>query len=155
MTATLDRRAPAVKVDPAFIAAVVFLRRTCSVNDMATILGCDRKRVLTVLTRLASLGSPAQRDPDAPRFRPPTLAQQAEVTTLHNNGLGLDFYAICRVLRDVHPLGVFVFLRNDVTPREWWMRPCAACREPFASPRSAVRFCSTECAPGARETVNA
>jgi hypothetical protein len=155
VTATADRRAAATKVDPAFIAAVVFLRRTCSVNDMATILGCDRKRVLTVLARLATLGSPAQRDGDAPRFRPLTLAQQADVTALHNNGRGLDFYALCRVLRDVHPLGIFVFLRNEVHPRGWWMRPCAACGEPFASPRSALRHCSAACAPDEREMVYA
>jgi hypothetical protein len=155
MNELAERRTPATKVDPAFIAAVVFLRRTCSVNDMATILGCDRKRVLTILARLTSLGGPAMRDPDAPRFRPLTQAQQADITTLHNNGRGLDFYAICRVLRDVHPLGLYVFLRNEVNPRGWWMRPCAACGEPFATPRSAVRLCSSECAPQERELVYA
>jgi hypothetical protein len=155
MNAVVERRAATAKVDPAFIAAVVFLRRTCSVNDVAAILDCDRKRVLTVLARLGTLGGPVERDPQAPRYRPLTTAQQADVTTLHNGGRGLDFYAICRVLRDVHPLGIFVFLRNEVNPRAWWMRPCAACGEPFASPRSAVRFCSTACAPQDREPVYA
>jgi hypothetical protein len=155
MNAVAERRAATPKVDPAFIAAVVFLRRTCSINDMATILDCDRKRVLTVLARLGPLGGPVGRDPHAPRYRPLTAAQQADVTTLHNNGRGLDFYAICRVLRDVHPLAIFVFLRNEVNPRAWWMRPCAACGEPFASPRSAVRLCSTACAPQDRELVYA
>jgi hypothetical protein len=145
----------AAKVDPAFIAAVVFLRRACSVNDMAEILGCDRKRVMTVLARLASAGGPASRAPQAPRFRPLTQAQQAEVTALSNNGRGLDFYAICRVLRDVHPLAIFIFLRNEVNPREWWMRSCAGCGEPFATPRSAVRFCTTNCAREERERVPA
>lgn len=148
-------RAVSLKVDPAFIAGVIFLRRSCSVNDIATILGCDRKRVLTVLARLTRLGVPMWRDPDAPRFRPLTQAQQADVTTLYNNGRGLDFYALCRVLRDVHPLSIFVFLRNEVGPRGWWMRPCAGCGEPFPSPRSAVRFCSPRCAPRAEEVVYA
>mgnify|MGYP000159185886 CR=1 FL=1 len=143
------------KVDPAFIAAVIFLRRSCSVNDMATILGCDRKRVLTVLARLTRLGVPMWRDPDAPRYRPLTQAQQADVTALYNNGRGLDFYGLCRVLRDLHPLSIFVFLRNEVGPRGWWMRPCAACGEPFPSPRSAVRFCSSRCAPRAEAVVYA
>lgn len=155
MSAVAERRATAPKVDPAFIAAVVFLRRTCSVNDMATILGCDRKRVLTVLARLAALGGPVTREAGAPRFRPLTQAQKAEITALANNGRGLDFYAICRVLRDVHPLSIFVFLRNEVNPRGWWMRPCANCSEPFATPRSAVRFCSTRCAPQEPDLVHA
>jgi hypothetical protein len=155
MTAVADRRGAAPKVDPAFIAAVVFLRRSCSANDMAAILGCDRKRVLTVLARLTELGGPVSREADAPRYRPLTQAQQAEVTALANNGRGLDFYAICRVLRDVHPLSIFVFLRNDVNPRGWWMRPCAQCGEPFATPRSAVRSCSTRCAPQDRAEVPA
>lgn len=144
-----ERRTVALKVDPAFIAAVIFLRRSCSVNDMATILGCNRKRVLTVLARLAKLGVPVWQDPAAPRYRPLTQAQQADVTTLFNNGRGLDFYALCRVLRDAHPLSLFTFLRNEVGPRGWWMRPCAGCGEPFASPRSSVRFCSARCAPQA------
>jgi hypothetical protein len=156
MTASApQRRSVAMKVDPAFIAAVIFLRRSCSVNDMATILGCDRKRVLTVLARLTRLGVPVWRDPDAPRYRPLTQAQQADVTTLYNNGHGLDFYALCRVMRDVHPLSIFVFLRNEVGPRGWWMRACAGCGEPFASPRSAVRFCSNRCAPQQQELVYA
>jgi hypothetical protein len=150
-----QRRSVALKVDPAFIAAVIFLRRSCSVNDMATILDCDRKRVLTVLARLTRLGVPVWQDPDAPRYRPLTQAQQSDVTTLYNNGRGLDFYALCRVLRDVHPLSIFVFLRNEVGPRGWWMRPCAACGEPFATPRSSVRFCSTRCAPQPEELVHA
>ncbi|MBI3635335.1 MAG: hypothetical protein HY216_03815 [Candidatus Rokubacteria bacterium] len=153
--AAVERRSVSLKVDPAFIAAVIFLRRTCSLNDMASILGCDRKRVLTVLARLTKLGVPVWKDPQAPRYRPLTQAQQIDVTTLHNNGRGLDFYAICRVLRDVHPLSVFVFLRNDVNPRSWWMRPCAGCGEPFATPRSAVRFCGTRCAPQQQELVYA
>jgi len=155
IAAAAPARAASPKVDPAFIAAVVFLRRTCSVNDAATILGCDRKRVLTVLARLAKLGVPVWQDPAAPRYRPLTQAQQADVTTLHNNGRGLDFYALCRVLHDVHPLAIFVFLRNEVNPRGWWMRACAGCDEVFASPRSAVRFCSSSCAPEARELVHA
>jgi hypothetical protein len=152
MSGTVQRTV-ALKVDPAFIAAVIFLRRSCSVNDMATILGCDRKRVLTVLARLTKLGVPVWQDPEAPRYRPLTQAQQADVTTLYNNGRGLDFYALCRVMRDAHPLSVFVFLRNEVNARTWWMRPCAGCGEPFATPRSAVRFCSSDCAPQAQELV--
>jgi hypothetical protein len=156
MTGALpQRRSVAFKVDPAFNAAVLFLRRACSVNDMATILGCDRKRVLTVLTRLTKLGVPVGRDADAPRYRPLTQAQQADVTTLYNNGHGLDFYALCRVMRDVHPLSIFVFVRNDVGPRGWWMRPCAGCGEPFATPRSSVRFCGSRCAPQQQELVYA
>lgn len=148
-----ERRPGSLKVDPAFIAAVVFLRRSCSVNEMATILDCDRKRVLTVLARLTGLGVPLWKDPDAPRYRPLTQAQQSDVTTLFNNGRGLDFYALCRVMRDVHPLSLFVFLRNEVGPRGWWMRPCASCAEPFASPRSALRFCGSRCAPSAQEVA--
>lgn len=148
-----ERRTACPKVDPAFIAGVVFLRRSCSVNDMATILGCDRKRVLTVLARLTKLGVPVRQDPAAPRYRPLTPAQHADVTALYNNGRGLDFYALCRVLREVHPLALFTFLRNEVHARGWWMRPCAGCGEPFASSRSAVRFCSAHCAPQAEEAV--
>ncbi|OLC63238.1 MAG: hypothetical protein DMD90_06355 [Candidatus Rokuibacteriota bacterium] len=152
MTVTpAERRSVSLKVDPAFIAAVVFLRRSCSVNDMATILDCDRKRVLTVLARLTSLGVPVWKDPDAPRYRPLTQAQQSDVTSLFNNGRGLDFYALCRVMRDVHPLSLFVFLRNEISPRGWWMRACACCDEPFASPRSSLRFCGPRCAPQAQE----
>ena len=152
MTVTsAERRSVSLKVDPAFIAAVVFLRRSCSVNDMATILDCDRKRVLTVLARLTSLGVPVWKDPDAPRYRPLTQAQQSDVTALFNNGHGLDFYALCRVMHDVHPLSLFVFLRNEISPRGWWMRACASCAEPFASPRSSVRFCGPRCAPQAQE----
>ncbi len=140
-----ERRSAAHKVDPAFIAAVIFLRRTCSVNDMAAILGCDRKRVLRVLARLTRLGLPVAKAVDGPRYRPPTQGQRRDVTTLFNNGRGLDFYALCRVLRDVHPLAIFVFLRNEVAPRRWWMRPCAGCGEPFAAPRPSVRFCESGC----------
>jgi hypothetical protein len=150
-----ERRSVSLKVDPAFIAAVIFLRRSCSINDMAMMLGCDRKRVLTVLARLTKLGVPVWQDPDAPRYRPLTQAQEVDVTTLYNNGRGLDFYALCRVMRDVHPLAIFTFLRNEVNTRAWWMRPCAGCGEPFASPRSAVRFCSSRCAPQAQELVYA
>jgi len=149
--ATAERRSVSLKVDPAFIAAVVFLRRSCSVNDMATILDCDRKRVLTVLARLTKLGVPVWKDPDAPRYRPLTQAQQSDATTLFNNGEGLDFYALCRVMRDVHPLSLFVFLRNEISARGWWMRRCAACDEPFASPRSSHRFCGTRCTPQTQE----
>ena len=155
MIATAERRTVALKVDPAFIAAVIFLRRSCSINDMAMILGCDRKRVLTVLARLTKLGVPVWQDPEAPRYRALTQAQQVDVTTLYNNGRGLDFYALCRVMRDVHPLSIFTFLRNEVNQRNWWMRPCAACGEPFATPKSAVRFCSSRCAPQAQELVYA
>ncbi|MBI1847306.1 MAG: hypothetical protein HY294_09810 [Candidatus Rokubacteria bacterium] len=140
-----ERRSVVLKVDPAFIAAVIFLRRACSVNDMAAILGCDRKRVLTVLARLARLGVPAAKSADGPRYRPLGRAQQLDVVTLFNNGRGLDFYALCRVVRDAHPLAIFVFLRNDVGPRGWWMRPCAGCGEPFATPRPSVRFCESGC----------
>jgi hypothetical protein len=145
MVSAPPRRSVTLKVDPAFIAGVIFLRRSCSVNDMAMILGCDRKRVLTALARLTKLGVPVYRDANAPRYRPLTTAQQVDITTLHNNGRGLDFYALCRVLRDLHPLAIFVFLRNEVGPRGWWVRPCAECGTPFATPRSAVRFCSAEC----------
>ncbi len=156
MTAPASRRrAVALKVDPAFIAAVIFLRRSCSVNDMATILDCDRKRVLTALGRLAGLGVPVFRDPKAPRYRRLTGAQQQDATTLYNNGRGLDFYALCRVMRDAHPLSLFVFLRNEVGPRAWWVRPCAGCASPFATPQSSVRFCSTGCGIGRRELVSA
>lgn len=153
MNITAQRRTVALKVDPAFIAAVIFLRRSCSLNDMATILGCDRKRVLTVLARLAKLGVPVWQDPEAPRYRPLTQAQQADITALYNNARGLDFYALCRVLRDVHPLSIFVFLRNEVNARHWWMRPCAGCQELFATPRSSVRFCSSSCAPQAHAAL--
>jgi hypothetical protein len=151
MPAAPERRSVALKVDPAFIAGVVFLRPSCSVNDIAMILGCDRKRVLTALARLTRLGASAYRDPNAPRYRPLTAAQQADVTALHNNGHGLDFYALCRVMRDVHPLTIFIFLRNEVGPRGWWVRPCADCGTPFATPRSAVRLCSPDCGVERRE----
>ena len=144
-TATAERRSVTLKVDPGFIAAVIFLRRSCSVNDMATILDCDRKRALTALGRLAKLGVPVFRDPKAPRYRPLSQAQQADITTLYNNGRGLDFYALCRVMREAHPLSIFVFLRNEVGPRGWWVRPCAGCAAPFATPRPSVRFCSSGC----------
>ena len=91
------------------------------------------------------------RDAAAPRFRPLTQAQQADVTTLHNNGRGLDFYALCRVVRDAHPLSIFVFLRNEVTARGWWMRACAGCATPFATPRPSVRFCAPGCGVNTRE----
>lgn len=139
----LEGRVAPEKVDPAFIAGAIFLRRACSVNDVATILGCGRKRVLTVLGRLAKLGVPVRRDANAPRFRPLTLAQREDVTALYNNGDGLDFYGLCRVMRNVHPLAILVFVRNGVNPRAWWVRRCAACRRPFATPQSAVRFCSS------------
>lgn len=151
ITGSAERRAATPKVDPAFIAAVIFLRRSCSVNDMATILDCDRKRVLTALSRLSSLGVPVYREPAAPRFRPLTQAQQSDVTTLHNNGRGLDFYALCRVVRDAHPLAIFVFLRNEVTSRGWWMRACAGCAVPFATPRPSVRFCAPGCGINSRD----
>lgn len=151
ITGSSDRRSVTLKVDPAFIAAVIFLRRSCSVNDMATILDCDRKRVLTALGRLAKLGVPVYRDAAAPRFRALTQAQQIDVTTLHNNGRGLDFYALCRVVRDAHPLSIFVFLRNEVTARGWWMRACAGCATPFATPRPSVRFCAPGCGVNTRE----
>jgi hypothetical protein len=150
-----ERRSVILKVDPAFIAGVIFLRRSCSVNDMATILGCDRKRVLTALARLARLGVPVYRDPSAPRYRPLTLSQQADITMLHNNGRGLDFYALCRVMRNVHPLTIFVFLRNEVNPRGWWVRACAACESPFATPRSSVRLCVSDCGAERRELAYA
>lgn len=148
---TAERRSITFKVDPAFIAAVIFLRRTCSVNDIATILDCDRKRVLTALGRLAKLGVPVFKDAQAPRYRALTQAQQADITTLHNNGRGLDFFALCRVVRDAHPLSIFVFLRNAVGPRAWWVRPCAGCATPFATPRPSVRLCSTGCGVQQRE----
>lgn len=135
-------RAVREKVDPAFIAAVIFLRRSCSVNDIAAILGCGRKRVLTALARLARLGVPVGRDLHAPRYRALTLSQQADVTTLHNNGQGLDFYALCRVARNVHPLSIYLFLRNAVHPRGWWVRACADCGRPFATPQPSSRLCS-------------
>jgi len=149
----LERRSMTLKVDPAFIAAVIFLRRSCSVNDMATILDCDRKRVLTALGRLAKLGVPVFRDPKAPRYRPLTQSQHLDITTLYNNGRGLDFYALCRVVREAHPLSIFVFLRNEIGPRGWWVRPCAACATPFATPSPSVRLCSTACGTGQRELV--
>jgi len=96
-------------------------------------------------------GVPVWKDPDAPRYRPLTQAQQSDVTALFNNGRGLDFYSLCRVMRDVHPLSLFVFLRNEISPRGWWMRACACCDEPFASPRSSLRFCGPRCAPQAQE----
>ena len=154
-TAPPPRRAVTPKVDPAFIAGVVFLRRSCSVNDMAMILGCDRKRVLTALARLTKAGVPVSREADAPRYRPLTPAHQAEITALHNNGNGLDYYALCRVMRDVHPLSIFVFLRNEVNPRGWWVRPCAGCGSPFATPRSSIRFCESDCGVEHREAVSA
>jgi hypothetical protein len=147
-------RAPK-KVDPALIAGVIFLRPTCSVNDMATILGCGRKRVLTVLARLAKLGVAVEKDANAPRYRPLTLAQREDVTALHNNGEGLDFYGLCRVLRDVHPLAILVFVRNGLNPRAWWVRRCAACSRPFATPQPAVRLCSCEPSHGRRALVSA
>jgi hypothetical protein len=150
-----ERRSVTLKVDPAFIAAVNFLRRTCSVNDMAMILGCDRKRVLTMLARLARLGTPLVKDRGAPRYRPLGTGQQSEVTTLHNNGQGLDFYAICRVVRDAHPLAIFLFLRNDVGPRAWWVRTCVSCDVPFPTPTPAVRCCAPDCSPAIRERVTA
>ena len=156
MMATLnERRSVTLKVDPAFIAAVNVLRRTCSVNDMAMILGCDRKRVLTVMARLARLGTPLVKDRDAPRYRPLTAAQQHEVTILDNNGQGLDFYAVCRVVRDAHPLSIFLFLRNEVGPRGWWMRTCVSCGEPFPTPTSAVRCCANDGGSRSRERVTA
>jgi hypothetical protein len=131
-------------VDPGFIAGVVALRRACSVNDTALVLGCGRKRVLTALARLAKLGFPVRRAADAPRYRALTVAQREDATALHNNGHGLDFFALCRVLPAVHPLALFQFLRNEVGPRGWWVRPCAQCRRPFATPRPSVRFCSSD-----------
>lgn len=149
MIATVAARPEAaLRVDPTLIAAVAFLRRGCSVNDIATILGCDRKRVLTALARLRRAGLPVTRSPAAPPYRPLTRAQQLEVTMLANNGRGLDFYALCRVLCEVHPLAIFVFLRAPVGPRHWWVRPCAACGTPFATPSSAFRLCEDGC--GAR-----
>ena len=148
-----QRRSVTHKVDPAFIAGVIFLRRSCSVNDMAMILGCDRKRVLTALARLTKLGVPVYRDPASPRYRPLALGHQAEITALHNNGAGLDFYAVCRVMNDVHPLSIFIFLRNEVNARSWWMRTCSGCEVPFPSPRSSVRSCSSECGVERREVA--
>jgi hypothetical protein len=152
---SVPARRPARRVDPAFIAAVIFLRRSCSVNDMAAILDCDRKRVLTALARLALLGVPVSREAKAPRYRPLTQAQQIDLTTLENGGRGLDFYALCRVMREAHPLAIFVFLRNEVGPRGWWIRPCAGCGTPFPAPRPSVRLCSTGCGVGRRERVSA
>jgi hypothetical protein len=143
------------KVDPAFIAGVIFLRPTCSVNDMATILDCGRKRVLTALARLARLGVPVTRDAKPPRYRLLTLAQREDVTALYNNGDGLDFYGLCRVMRDVHPLGILVFLRNALHPRGWWVRRCAACSRPFATPQPAVRFCPCQHGSARRALVSA
>jgi hypothetical protein len=154
LAALADRRSVALKVDPAFIAAVNFLRRSCSVNDIATILGCDRKRVLTVLARLTRLGVALVRDPRAPRYRPLTAVQRAELATLHNNGAGLDFYALCRVVRDAHPLAIFLFLRNEVGPRGWWVRSCIGCEQPFATPGPGVRACRPGCG-SRRERVSA
>jgi hypothetical protein len=143
MTATASApRAIREKVDPAFIAAVIFLRRSCSVNDMAAILGCGRKRVLTTLARLARHGVPVYKDLSAPRYRALTFAQQEDVTTLHNNGQGLDFYAMCRVVGNVHPLAIFLFLRNAVHARGWWVRGCSECGRPFATPQPSHRLCS-------------
>jgi hypothetical protein len=151
----LDGRGASEKVDPAFIAGVIFLRPTCSVNDMATILGCGRKRVLTVLARLAKLGVPVSKDTHRPRYRALTLAQREDVTALHNNGDGLDFYGLCRVMRNVHPLAILLFVRNTLHPRAWWVRRCAACSRPFATPQPAVRFCSCEHGAGRRALVSA
>lgn len=146
---------PVPRVDPAFIAGVLFLRRSCSVNDMATILGCDRKRVLTVLARLKAGGAPAWQDPAAPRYRALTPAQQAEIAALHGNGLGLDFYALCRVVRDAHPLAIFVFLRHQVGPRGWWVRACIGCGEPVATAAPGLRLCRPECGTSRRAEVSA
>ena len=142
-------RAISLKVDPTFIAQVIFLRRSCSIKEMSAILNCDRKRVLTALARLTRQGVPMNRDPDAPKYRPLTQAQRAEVTLLFNNGAGLDFYAICRVMKTAHPLAVFLFLKHEVNSRAWWVRSCARCEEPFPSPRSDLRLCSARC--GSRE----
>jgi biotin operon repressor len=145
MSATLSPCRPGrEKVDPAFIAAVIFLRRSCSVNDLAAILGCGRKRVLTALARLARLGVPVYKDLNAPRYRALTPAQQEDVTTLHNNGHGLDFYALCRVVRNAHPLAIYLFVSHTVHPRAWWVRPCSQCGRPFASPQSSIRLCPSE-----------
>jgi hypothetical protein len=145
MTGTVSPARPArEKVDPAFIAAVIFLRRSCSVNDMAVILDCGRKRVLTALARLARIGVPLERAAGAPRYRALTLAQQEDVTTLHHNGQGLDFYALCQVVRTAHPLAIFLFLRNAVHARGWWVRPCAACGRPFATPQPSQRLCALD-----------
>lgn len=151
----LEARPAREKVDPAFIARVIFLRRACSVNDMATILGCGRKRVLTALARLAKLGLPVSREVDAPRYRPLTLAQREDVTTLHNNGYGLDFYGLCRVMGNVHPLAILVFVRNGVNARAWWVRHCAVCSRPFATPQPAVRLCPREQGLARRALVSA
>lgn len=146
MIVALPLPSPAARehVDPGFIAGVIVLRQTCSVNEIALVLGCGRKRVLTALARLARLGFAVRRDPDAPRYRPLTLAQRAEATALHNNGGGLDFFALCRVMRAVHPLALLHFLRSEVGPRGWWIRPCAHCRRPFATPRPSIRSCPSE-----------
>ena len=142
-------RAVSLKVDPAFIAQVIFLRRSCSIKEMSAILNCDRKRVLTALARLTGQGVPMNRDPDAPKYRQLTQAQRAEVTLLFNNGGGLDFYAICRVMRDAHPLSLFLFLKHEVNGRAWWVRRCSRCEEPFPSARPDLRLCSSRC--GSRE----
>jgi hypothetical protein len=134
-----------IKVDPAFLAGVAVLRRGCSVNDIAAILGCERKRVLTALARFAALGLRVARDPAAPRYRPLAEAQRAEVTLLHHNGRGLDLHALTRVVRDAHPLALFLFLRHEVHPRGWWVRACARCAGPFATPNPAVRLCAAAC----------
>jgi hypothetical protein len=145
MIGTVSAARPArERVDPAFIAAVMFLRRGCSVNDMALILDCGRKRVLTALARLARLGVPVDRDPSAPRYRALTPSQQEEVAALHNNGQGLDFYALCRVVFDAHPLAILLFLRNAVHARGWWVRPCAECGQPFATPQPSHRLCALD-----------
>lgn len=151
----LEGRTAPEKVDPAFIAGVIFLRKSCSVNDTAAILGCGRKRVLTVLTRLAKLGVPAHRATSRPRYRPLTMAQREDVTALYNNGNGLDFYGLCRVMGNVHPLAILVFVKTTVSPRGWWVRRCAVCSRPFATPQPAVRVCSSEHELGRRALVSA
>ncbi|MFQ5829870.1 MAG: hypothetical protein ACE5JD_12040 [Candidatus Methylomirabilia bacterium] len=142
-------RVGALKVDPAFIAQVIFLRRTCSIKEMALILNCDRKRVLTALGRLTRQGVPINRDPDGPKYRQLTQAQRAEITLLFNNRGGLDFYAICRVMKEAHPLAMFLFLKHEINSRGWWIRGCTRCTEPFPSPRPDIRLCSSRC--GTRE----
>ena len=148
------RVAGRARVDPAFIAAVVCLRPACSIDDMAAILGCDRKRVLTVLQRLGALGLPSRRRAGAVRFRPLTATQQAEITMLHHNGRGLDFYAVCRVVQDAHPLAIHLFLRHSVGPRAWWVRPCLRCEAPLAtSGAGGTRHCPDTCAPPVAQTA--
>jgi hypothetical protein len=142
-------RTVSLKVDPAFIAQVIFLRRTCSIKEMSAILNCDRKRVLTALARLTGQGVPMNRDPDAPKYRQLIQARRTEVTLLFNNGGGLAFYAICRVMKDAHPLALFLFLKHEVNSRGWWVRLCTRCGEPFPSPRPDLRLCSSRC--GSRE----